>query len=193
MLFSRPVLDAIAAGEVSLAFRRWDRPRVRAGARQRTGVGVLAFDAVDEVRPDDVTEAEARAAGFPSRSALIAELARHGEGPVYRIRLRHAGADGRKVLRARVPESAEEFDAVVAALAEVDRRARRGPWTHRVLALIAERPGERAADLAAALGREKLPFKADIRRLKELGLTESLEIGYRLSPRGRAVLERLRG
>jgi hypothetical protein len=31
-------------------------------------------------------------------------------------------------------------------------------------------------------------FKADVRKLKELGLTESLEVGYRLSPRGRAVL-----
>jgi hypothetical protein len=28
-----------------------------------------------------------------------------------------------------------------------------------------------------------------VRQLKELGLTESLEVGYRLSPRGRAVLE----
>ena len=46
----------------------------------------------------------------------------------------------------------------------------------------------RAADLAAALGREKLPFKADVRKLKALGLTESLERGYRLSPRGRAWL-----
>jgi len=32
-----------------------------------------------------------------------------------------------------------------------------------------------------------------VRKLKELGLTESLEVGYRLSPRGRALLERLGG
>ena len=49
----------------------------------------------------------------------------------------------------------------------------------------------RAADLAAAFGREMLPFKVDVRKLKELGLTESLRPGYRLSPRGRAVLEAL--
>jgi hypothetical protein len=36
------------------------------------------------------------------------------------------------------------------------------------------------------MGRETLPFKRDVRKLKELGLTESLEVGYRLSPRGRA-------
>ena len=43
------------------------------------------------------------------------------------------------------------------------------------------------------VGREKPPFKRDVRKLKELGLTESLERGYRLSPRGRAVLERMEG
>jgi hypothetical protein len=41
------------------------------------------------------------------------------------------------------------------------------------------------------VGREKHPFKLDVRKLKELGLTESLEVGYRLSPRGRAVMEGL--
>jgi hypothetical protein len=42
--------------------------------------------------------------------------------------------------------------------------------------------------LARALGAEKMRFKQDVRKLKELGLTESLEVGYRLSPRGQAVL-----
>jgi hypothetical protein len=42
--------------------------------------------------------------------------------------------------------------------------------------------------LAASLGRETAPFKADVRKLKELGLTESLLVGYRLSPHGRAYL-----
>jgi hypothetical protein len=37
------------------------------------------------------------------------------------------------------------------------------------------------------------PFKRRVRQLKELGLTESLEVGYRLSPRGRTVLARLVG
>jgi hypothetical protein len=30
-----------------------------------------------------------------------------------------------------------------------------------------------------------------VRKLKELGLTESLLVGYRLSPRGRALLDQL--
>ncbi len=49
----------------------------------------------------------------------------------------------------------------------------------------------RAPDLAASLGRETQPFKTDVRKLKEMGLTESLGVGYRISPRGRTVLARL--
>ncbi|HEX5894931.1 MAG TPA: hypothetical protein VFY47_01300 [Thermoleophilaceae bacterium] len=71
-------------------------------------------------------------------------------------------------------------------LARLDAASRHGPWTAAALDLIAERPGTRAPDLAASLGRETARFKADVRKLKELGLTESLEVGYRLSPRGRA-------
>jgi len=67
-------------------------------------------------------------------------------------------------------------------------RSTHGPWTIRVLRLIADNPGRRAPDLAAGEGRETLPFKADVRKLKELGLTESLAVGYRVSPRGTVVL-----
>jgi hypothetical protein len=65
-----------------------------------------------------------------------------------------------------------------------------GPWTRRVLELIGERPGVRAGDLADTIGMERLSFKTDVRKLKALGLTESLEVGYRLSPRGQAWLAR---
>jgi hypothetical protein len=47
----------------------------------------------------------------------------------------------------------------------------------------------RAPELAAELGRDTPSFKRDVRKLKELGLTESLDIGYRLSPRGVAVVD----
>ena len=68
------------------------------------------------------------------------------------------------------------------------RRPGGGPWTREILRLIAERPGVRAPDLAASLGRETLAFKRDVRKLKELGLTRSLPVGYEISPRGRAYL-----
>jgi DNA-binding IclR family transcriptional regulator len=69
-------------------------------------------------------------------------------------------------------------------------RGRREPWTRQVLELIRDRPETLAADLAASLRMEKAPFKRDVRKLKELGLTESLPVGYRLSPRGLAYLRR---
>jgi hypothetical protein len=87
--------------------------------------------------------------------------------------------------------SDDDWQGIAARLARLDRSSRHGAWTAEVLRLIADRPAVRAGDLAASLGRETAPFKVDVRKLKELGLTESLDVGYRLSPRGRAVLARL--
>lgn len=185
MLFKAPVLAAIAEGHVSLAFRRWRKPTVRAGGRLTTPVGVLAIDAVDPVEPSDVTDAEALAAGAVSAESLLAGLP--ADGTLYRVAFRLVGADPRRAMRA--DDSPEALEAVGAKLARLDAG---GSWTSTVLRLICENPGVRAADLAARLGRETLPFKADVRKLKALGLTESLEVGYRLSPRGAALLARTR-
>jgi hypothetical protein len=62
------------------------------------------------------------------------------------------------------------------------------PWTGKVLDLIAANPGRRAGDLAPLVGLETQEFKVRVRRLKALGLTISLEVGYRISPRGEALL-----
>jgi hypothetical protein len=183
VLIRRPVLDAIADGSVTALFRRWDRPRVRVGGTQRTVVGVLEFTAVEPVTLSRLTAADAKAAGYPTVAALRA--AQTGEGRLYRITVRPAGPDPRVALRERADLTEEDRSALAARLARMDLR---GPWTGTVLRLIAKRPGVRAPDLAASLGRETLPFKRDVRKLKELGLTESLEVGYRLSPRGRAYL-----
>ena len=64
----------------------------------------------------------------------------------------------------------------------------RGPWTGAVLALIADRPGIVSTVLAEAMGWERQDFKLHVRRLKQLGLTLSLDVGYRLSPRGESYL-----
>ena len=101
------------------------------------------------------------------------------------------GADPREALRADT--SLEALAALDARLDAIDRRSGRGPWTRRVLALIAAESGAPAARLAEKLEREKPAFKADVRKLKALGLTRSLEVGYELSPRGRALLARRRG
>jgi hypothetical protein len=193
MLFEQRLWAGLADGTVTVTFRRWRRPRARAGARQRTPAGVLAIDAVTEVDPAGLTEADARAAGFGSLAELRRQLERRGDGPVYRVDFHHAGADPREALRQADDLPEEELARLRARLARLDRAGRDGPWTLATLRLIGDRPGVRAADLAAAAGRERHPFKIDVRKLKELGLTQSLEVGYRLSPRGRALLERLGG
>jgi hypothetical protein len=193
MLLTRPVLDGLTAGTVTLVFRRWPRARVRAGSRLRTPIGFVAVEAIDVIDPTEITERDARHAGYDDRAALLEELNRYGDGTVHRIRVRLAGPDPRVALRERAELGDAELGEIRDRLARFDRASRHGPWTMSTLRLIADRPETRAADLAASVDREKLPFKRDVRKLKEMGLTESLDIGYRLSPRGRAVLKRLTG
>ena len=191
MLFPQRFHAGLADGSVTLAFRRWRRPSVKAGGRQRTPVGELAIDAVDEVALDDIGDGDARRAGYADRDDLLRELARRPDGTLYRIAFHLSGPDPRLALRDQAALSDDDWGAIESRLARLDRASRHGPWTATVLRLIADRPAVRAGDLAASLGRDKLPFKTDVRKLKEMGLTESLEVGYRLSPRGRAVLARL--
>jgi hypothetical protein len=186
MLFRLDELRRIREGEITLAFRRWRRPTVRAGGTLRTRAGVLAIDSVEPIGEEDVTDEDAHRAGAPDRDTLLARL--RPEGRLHRVEFRLAGPDPRIALRERSKVSAAERAEIDARLARLDATSRHGPWTRTVLRLIAERPGTRAPDLAASLGRETAPFKADVRKLKELGLTESLLVGYRLSPRGRAYL-----
>jgi hypothetical protein len=190
MLFPPATLRAIADGTVTVAFRRWERPRVRPGGRQRTQIGVIAFDSVEAVGRDDLSEADAEAAGFASRDRLLAFVDRRASGTIYRIGLRLEGPDPRIALRQSLPD-ARQLRELAVRLDRLDRASRHGPWTRQVLRMIHDRPGVRAGDLAADAGRERAAFKLDVRKLKELGLTESLNPGYRVSPRGRAVLAAL--
>jgi hypothetical protein len=191
MLFPLRVLAAIRDGDVDLAFRRWERARVRPGSRLRTAVGVLEVRDIRVVERNALGEEDARRAGLPSLEDMLAVLDSRGRGEIHRIELRYAGADPRVELRERADLSEPELDEVRSKLDRLDGASVHGPWTRATLELIAARPEVRAEDLAASVGREKLPFKRDVRKLKELGLTVSLSPGYRLSPRGRAVLEAL--
>ena len=189
MLIDRTTAEGIAAGTVTLAFRRWDRPRMRPGSTQRTPAGVLEVVSVEPVDPASLTEDDAVRAGVRSLAALHRLLDRRPGAHVYRMEVRAAGADPRVALREQADLSVTDRQGLDVRLDRFDAAARGGPWTRQVLRLIAERPAVRAPDLAAALGRETLPFKRDVRKLKALGLTRSLEIGYELSPRGRAYLD----
>lgn len=189
-MLPRALLDGVVAGELDLAFRTWTRPMHRAGGSQRTAVGVIRFEEVERVELDAITEEDARRSG--TELGRLRDVLQRKPGDVYRIRLAYAGADERVALREKSRLTPKQREEIVTRLAAMDARSTRGPWTRQHLELIEARPEELAETIAASIGREKLPFKADIRRLKELGLTESLRPGYRLSPRGRAVLRHLR-
>jgi len=188
MLLNRATAEGIRDGSVTVVFRRWEVPRARPGGTQRTVAGVIRFTSVDPV-VGELTDADARSAGLPSVQALRKADRGDRGGRLYRIGVTFDRPDERVSLREQVPSTAD-VTAIDDALDRLDRGRRTGPWTREILALIASRPGVRAPDLAESVGRDTRPFKADVRRLKELGLTHSLEVGYELSLRGRAYLDR---
>ena len=191
MLLRREILAAVASGRIEAVYRNWSGPRVKEGSTLRTPVGVLEVTAVEVVQPESLRLDEAIAAGFETVAELLDSAGTRGE-ILYRIRLRHTGPDPREALRQSVPDESELAE-IQARLDRLDSSSGHGPWTGATLRLIGENPGMRAEDLARLVGREKTPFKLDVRKLKELGLTESLTTGYRLSPRGESVLKRNQG
>lgn len=187
MLFPGRFHEGMADGSITLAFRRWKRARAKVGSRHRTPVGLIEIDEVDIVGPADVSAEDARRAGYDELDELLTFLGSR-DGQIYRVTFHFAGSDPRVALRNRSELDPKEVAEIRARLARFDRASKSGPWTAQILRAIGDQPGLRAADLAAGLGRETQPFKRDVRKLKELGLTESLEVGYRLSPRGQSLL-----
>jgi hypothetical protein len=191
VLFTQATLAGIADGGITLAFRRWHAARVREGTSLRTAVGVVGVTSVAAIDLEDITPEDARRAGFTTLRALIDELHLHRDGQLYRIALRFHGRDPLIALRERNRIGPDERDSLLDRLGRLGARAADGPWAIRTLQLIEAHPASRAAKLARMAGLDTLRFKRRVRQLKELGLIESLEIGYRLSPRGRAVLQEL--
>lgn len=186
MLINADDFEAIAAGRFDTAFRRWVRPTVKAGGTLTTDAGVLAIDAVDVVALNGVTAEDLKRAGFETRSDLDAMLGSR-EGTLYRIRLRYLGEDPRAALRESAVLSDAEADELAQTLGRMDGST---PWVRRTLELIGVEPGKSAHELATVLDLPQVKLKGNIRRVKALGLTESLPVGYRLSARGQAWLDR---
>jgi hypothetical protein len=190
LLFKQPSLDKIARNEVTLAFRRWKQPTVKAGGRVRTASGAVLIGGITIADMSALTEKDAIAAGFPTCAALQEMLGPDDGTPVYRIELHGIEPDERVALRDEAVLSDEDWHALTMRFARWDKTA--PGYFPSILQAIGAHPQTPAAVLAAKAGVEKLRFKQDVRKLKELGLTESLDVGYRLSPRGEAVLEKLR-
>lgn len=188
MLIKEHHLNGMRTGKITLAFRKWNRPTVKAGGTLLTKAGMLAIDAVDVVSERSITEAEAILSGFPSKAALLTELAKRPGNQLYRIRLHYAGEDPRIALRENSEVTGAEAAIILKKLQQMDARSIYGPWTKKVLSHIARHSGMKAGDMGVDLNMDKEWLKINIRKLKTLGLTESLHPGYRLSPRGEVLL-----
>ena len=189
MLFEQRFWPLITDGSLTATYRRWKRPQVVAGRRYRTPGGIVEVDHVDTVDAAAITDRDARRAGFASADALVGDLRGDATLPITRIQFHLVDEpDPRAVLASSDELTDDDVAQIDARLDRLDRASTHGPWTRAVLETIAARPATRAPDLAASFGRETAPFKLDVRKLKNLGLTLSLPVGYRLSPRGESYL-----
>lgn len=196
LLFQKRFHEGLKSGAVRVTFRRWTTPRVKAGGRYRCHpIGVLEVDEVQTCQVSDITEKDARDSGFATREELLDYLRGGPGGPLdddtslYRVVLHHGGDGDRVPLALEQGLSEEDVATLRKKLARLDGE---NPWTMQTLELIEARPQVAAKHLAKQLGRERDPFKVDVRKLKRLGLTQSFEVGYEVSPRGRALLAALR-
>jgi hypothetical protein len=197
LLFQKRFHEGLKSGAVTLTFRHWGTPRVKVGGRYRCHpIGVLEVDAVSRVRVKDIGEQDAVQSGFASRAELMEYLgsapnAKVGDdAEIFRVVLHYGGDGDRVAIALDEALSAEDVATLTKKLARLDGDA---PWTMATLRIIEEQPQVAARILAKKLGRERDPFKVDVRKLKRLGLTQSFELGYEISPRGRAYLEAIRG
>jgi len=190
VLLNRDTADGIANGSITLVLRRWDVPRAKAGGTQRTPAGTIRIDGVTEYPGGHrVTAAQARAAGYPDAKSAQKDLDRRPARHTYAIAVSYLAPDERPELASDYQLGDADVDTISARLQRWDAAAE-APWTRQYLTMIAANEAVRAPDLAARVGLDTPRFKRRVRQLKGLGLTISLDVGYRISPRGRAFLAR---
>jgi hypothetical protein len=187
VLLNRDTAEGIANGSITLVLRRWDAPRAKVGGTQRTVAGTIRVDDVTEYSGRyRVTAAQARAAGYPDAKTAQKELDRRPARHTYVIAVSYLAPDERPELASDDRLTEADVSAISARLDRWD--AATEPWTRQYLTMIGDNEAVRAPDLAARVGLDVPRFKRRVRQLKGLGLTISLDVGYRVSPRGRAYL-----
>jgi hypothetical protein len=79
--FSPDLREQVRAGNVTVSFRLWQRPKVKVGGRYRVGDAALVVDDIDLIPFSAITEADVRQAGEITRESLR-ERAAHA-GPIH--------------------------------------------------------------------------------------------------------------
>jgi hypothetical protein len=139
----------------------------------------------------DITNSDAVKAGFENLDDLLEALNKVDKGQVYKVKLRYLSADPRIQLREKASLSDDDFEKVKKKLDRLDKISKTGSWTMDYLKLIRKYPQRRAGDLADMMKMERLDFKLNVRKLKNLGLTISHEVGYSISPLGEWVMKKV--
>jgi hypothetical protein len=191
MLLKNKTIEGIQSGKITLIFRRWKKAGVKKGGTQMTQKGIVGIDDIRVVAENQITENDAKKAGFGSKEELMSQMYDRDED-IYKIKVHWVGEDPRKALRTNDKLSKKELDEIIGKLRKLDENSQRGNWTQLYLQMIRDQPNTHAQILAEQIGLNIPTFKPWVRKLKALGLTESLRPGYRLSPRGQKVLEALR-
>lgn len=187
MLFKQQYLEGIKAGEISLAFRKWQKSSVKQGSLIHTSIGLIIIQKIDQIKADQITDKQARLAGFSDKNQLLESFPAK-DGIIFKISLRYHSEDPRIALREQTDLSEEQFIKLKNKLEKLDKHSRKGPWTNKILLAIKEHPNLHAVGISALTGFEKEWLKLNIRKLKNAGLTISHTVGYELSPLGKQLI-----
>ncbi|NNE27893.1 MAG: hypothetical protein HKN09_13700 [Saprospiraceae bacterium] len=191
MLFKIKDLQAIKKGKIDLAFRNWKSARVKVDSVINTAIGQIKINSIEKSRIAHISPEDIKRSGNENLSSLLKILKVNAEDEVFRIALSYHGEDPRIKLRNQESISSVQFEEVKFKLDRMDGRSSTGPWTMQVLKLIQNHPHQRAQFLADTLERDKDKLKINIRKLKNMGLTQRHEVGYTISPLGKAYLNEI--
>ena len=197
MLIKNQFHEGIRNGSITVTFRNWKTSRVKVGRQYRFGLNdLLEVDSLDLIAVSSIIEKEAINAGFAGVSELVAFLNKNStakvtdKSKVYRIGFFYIKDKKYSIPAENIESTTQSIEEVIAKLQKMDRLSKHGAWTKKALTLIQKNPRTAASQLAKILQRETQPLKADIRKLKKLGLTIPFETGYELSAFGKAVLKK---
>ena len=190
LMFTSEDHGRVAAAEITVTWRLWKYAHVKPGKVYASGFAVGGAIAVEDVRvvpASEITDADALEVGLPGATALIDYARSHtgrevsGDTLLYRVQF-HFEPVG-------PPKPQYSLDEVSIRLQRLDKASRAGPWTLTALRLIEENPGVVARNLAVEMGMPRDDLKVNVRKLKALGLTLSLPVGYELTELGQSYLD----
>lgn len=191
MLFKGVHLQGIKSGEITMAFRKWQKASVKSGSLLHTSVGLLEIGKIEAVNENDITDKDAVQAGFTDKKQLLKSFTHNSTGTIFKISVRYHAEDPRIKLREQTGLSQQQFEDLKGRLERLDLYSKQGHWTEKILLTIKDNPNLHSIGIAILTGFEKEWLKLNIRKLKNLGLTISHNVGYELSPLGESFTETL--